>query len=448
MTLKHSKRAIFAGLSSFQVLAMFRRGLFYTYLSIYMRSYLGLSTTLTSLYATVPMVFSSIFQMFVWGRVSDRTQKRRTLIITGEIIAGILLTIVYLLHRATSDLQLAGIILICGLGFIEIFWSMSNIGWSALVSDLYAPKKRSKIIGELTALGGFGRIIGISIGGILYDLNQTMYEGWGFHNGALFYIASGVMLISTLPMLLAPEGGKKYRQETEEGFDEIEVPKRIQKSNISVLKIFTIFIIGLAIVNIGRNSISTIYSQFLTLDSGYNFSPKLLGYIANTQSISVIITGILAGRFSKRFGESKTLIIAIIINILAILSTAFIHSTIIIFISSFFLGSSMILISVTSYTLASMLIPAERRAKLFGLYNATFFLSWGIGSTMLVCPVIDSLIASSYSEVFSYQIGFLIASVISVIGMFILLFLEWRIRTTQNINEEKPKKIEENIASL
>ncbi|MCP4343911.1 MAG: hypothetical protein GY795_00090 [Desulfobacterales bacterium] len=39
---------IFLDISSFQILAMFRRGLFYAYLSIYLRYFLGLSVTETT----------------------------------------------------------------------------------------------------------------------------------------------------------------------------------------------------------------------------------------------------------------------------------------------------------------------------------------------------------------------------------------------------------------
>ena len=129
---KLNTRRIFYSLSSFQMLAMFRRGLFYTFLSIYMRYFLGLSVTMTTLYATIPMVLSSIFQTFVWGRLSDRLQKRRTLIILGEFIAGILLIITFWVHTLFDDLTQAGIAIITGLSIIEIFWSMSNISWSAL----------------------------------------------------------------------------------------------------------------------------------------------------------------------------------------------------------------------------------------------------------------------------------------------------------------------------
>ena len=115
---------IFLGLSNFQILAMFRRGLFYTYLSIYLLK-LGLSVTATTLFATIPMVLSAFFQTFVWGSLSDKMQKRRTFIVLGELIAGSLIIIIYWIHDAVAniDLILAGYTLIFGLGILEIFWS-------------------------------------------------------------------------------------------------------------------------------------------------------------------------------------------------------------------------------------------------------------------------------------------------------------------------------------
>ncbi len=74
---------VFLGISSFQALAMFRRGLFYAFLSIYLRYFLGLSVTETTLFATLPMVFNILSQTLIWGRLSDRRQLRRTLILWG-----------------------------------------------------------------------------------------------------------------------------------------------------------------------------------------------------------------------------------------------------------------------------------------------------------------------------------------------------------------------------
>ena len=86
---------------------MFRRGLFYSYLSIYLRHFLGLSVTETTLFATLPMVLNIVFQTFVWGVFSDKYQLRRTLIVCGEALAGFGTIIVWYAHTLTENLALA-----------------------------------------------------------------------------------------------------------------------------------------------------------------------------------------------------------------------------------------------------------------------------------------------------------------------------------------------------
>ena len=159
----------FIGLSSFEILAMFRRGLFYAYLTIYLRHYLGLSVTATTLFATLPMVVNVLSQTFIWGRVSDHFQLRRSLIITGEVSAALSTLAVWYLHRLPDTPRFAGFIIIFGLTVVELFWSMSNISWSALISDLYTEELRGTIQRRLNSMGGLGRIMGIWVGGFLYE---------------------------------------------------------------------------------------------------------------------------------------------------------------------------------------------------------------------------------------------------------------------------------------
>jgi len=83
---------------------MFRRGLFYTYLSLYLRFFLNLSVTATTLFATIPMILSVIGQNFVWGPLSDKIQKRRIFIVIGELSAGIGIIIVWGVHNAFTML--------------------------------------------------------------------------------------------------------------------------------------------------------------------------------------------------------------------------------------------------------------------------------------------------------------------------------------------------------
>lgn len=424
MTIKNKKHLLgktFIGLSSFQLLAMFRRGLFYTYLSIYLRDFLQLSVTETTLYATLPMIMSVIFQNFVWGPLSDKFQKRRTFIILGEVIAGIGTTLVWFIHSIFSNLIIAGYVIIFGLMCIEAFWSMSNISWSALISDIYPSLERSRVMGQLTSVGGFGRIIGISIGGILYN------SGFGFRDGPLFFVASLVMFASTIPMLFSPEGGTHFEQKLEE--DTNNIP--IKNDNFKV--IFIIFLISLIFINFGRNSIATIYSQYLILESGFGVDSLMLSYIANARSVAVLTIGFIAGILSRKFGHSRTLILGAILAIIALTITALTTTLPFIFMGNFLLGMSEVIIFASSYTIASDLIPSRIRAKLFGMYNTTFFLSWGLSCTIISGPLIDFLIGEGFGEVFAYQTAFLVGALITGIGLIIFLALEIWIKLKKNI---------------
>ena len=430
---------VFLGLSSFQVLAMFRRGLFYTFLSIYMRYYLGLTVTQTTLYATLPMVISSFFQMFVWGRISDRLQKRRTLIVIGEVIAGILLLVTFWVHAAFDDFVKAGFVIIIGLTVIEVFWSMSNISWSALVSDLYPSKERSRIMAQLTSIGGVGRIVGIFLGGALYEgFFMIAYEGWGFREGALFYIAAGAMFLSTLPMLfMVPEGGiasEKLNEASSEpnltletNISDIEPSKQdVSKS----LLIFTVFIISMVFINFGRNSVAVTYSQFLKIDGLFDtdINATMLAYIANTRSVATILVGFFAGRLSKKFGHGIALLIGSAFAVLFLFFTAISSQLWVIFTASFLAGASEVIIMAAAYAFAADLIPEERRGKLFGLYNATFFLSWGLASTFVTGPLVDRLIEVGQTDRYAYQMAFYVGIGITLMGMVIFSGLLYSIK--------------------
>ena len=159
----------FLGISSFQILAMFRRGLFFSYLTIYLRHYLGLSVTATTLFTTLPMIVNVLAQRYVWGVLSDRLQKRRLLIVWGELLAGVGTILLFYAHKVPADATASGWVIIGGLAVIEIFWYMSNIGWSALISDVYRQAERSRIMGRLESIGGLGRNADMLCGRLLCD---------------------------------------------------------------------------------------------------------------------------------------------------------------------------------------------------------------------------------------------------------------------------------------
>ncbi len=406
------------------MLAWFRRGLFYAYLSIYLRHFLGLSVTETTLFATLPMIVNILGQTLIWGRLSDRLQLRRTLIIIGEVSAGAGTIGVWYAHRLTDSPVAAGYVIIFGLTVIELFWSMSNIAWSALLSDLYTESQRSRIQGRLLSMGGVGRVAGIWIGGLLYDGMGAHFNGWGFQQGALFFVATGAMWISAIPLFfLLPEGGIA---------DPPDPMTAAQSASGSTERKnrFIIFLIAMVFINFGRNSIAIISPQYLTLSTGFAVDSRLLSYIINTQSIAMILFGFWIGPISARFGDDNCLMAGSLLGTAALSLLAGTSFLPMVFVSSFLRGAADVIILATAYTLASAMIPAARRGRLFSLFNATFFLSWGMAGTLLAGPIIDGLVKFGATEVLAYQSAIYMAAGLTMVGAFILWRLKQRKRVT------------------
>lgn len=380
-----------------------------------MKFFLGLSVTETTLFVTIPMLISVLFQTFVWGKISDRYQSRRSLIIIGEFSAAVGTFFVWFFHTLPDNHHTAGYVIIIGFSIVEIFWSMSNVGWTALISDLYPAHKRVGIQGKLSSIGSIGRISGVWIGGLAYDGLARYYEGWGFHNGLLFFIASGVMVLSTIPMFFVPEGGIGLQSGT-------EIISGSKKNFSLYLKPFVFFLIAMLFINFGRNSVAVIKTQYLFLNQGFNVSSQILSYIVNMQSAAMFIGGIIIVRLTRWFKDRILLIIGTILAVVYLIGFALSRNLITIYISNFLAGFSDVIILAGSYSYAARLIPATHRGRQFALYNATFFLSWGIAGTFIVGPVIDLLIKGGQSQIFAYKFSFIIAAILVTAGMIILLY--------------------------
>ena len=404
----------FFGISSFQILAMFRRGLFFSYLTIYLRHYLGLSVTATTLFTTLPMIVNVLAQRYVWGVLSDRLQKRRLLIIWGEILAGAGTVLLFYAHRLPADPIASGWVIIGGLACIEIFWSMSNIGWSALIADVYRRGERSRIMGQLESIGGLGRIAGVLCGGFLYDRMGTAFPGWGFYEGSLFWISGLIMFISVFPMFLVPEGGVSPEEKTAE---EISSPSEFLPA------VFFTFILAMTLIHFGRNAVSIIIPQYLSLGSGLNLSAITLGHILNLRSLGLILAGLFAGRLCRGIGERGALVASSAIAVLALLIMGLTVNLVWICLSSFLMGISEVLVIASSYELASDYIPPEKRGAYFALFNASLFLSWGVGATLISGPVTDGLMAMGSSESSAYMASFIACAVVALAGILALFLL-------------------------
>jgi len=337
---------------------------------------------------------------------------RRTLIIIGEMLAAGGTVLTWYIHRQFTDPAAAGYAIIAGLTAIEIFWSMSNISWSALVSDLYNAKQRSRIQGWLASLGGAGRMVGVWIGGLLYDGLGLEAAGWGFFAGPLFFVAAGVMLISTLPLFFLPEGGIEYEPAHPAAASGRGGPA-------ASAAVYLLFLAGMTFINFGRNAIAIIFTQYLTLDPGLALDSRMLARVVNTQSLAIVVLGWTAGSICRRIGNGAALLAGTTAAVAGLSLLALTTSLPMVFAGCFLRGVGDAVILAAAYTFASILIPPQMRGRLFAWFNATFFLSFGMAGTLIAGPIVDGLIAAGYAQPLAYRFSFAAGAALTLIGLVI-----------------------------
>ena len=398
-------------------MAMARRGLFYTFLSIYLRVSLGLSVTETTLLASLTMIANSVSQTLLWGKISDRYQARTSLIVVGETIAAFGYVVIYFFHihlLNTNSASAAAYSIIGGLSLLEFFWSMSNLGWSALISDLTTSQERGKLMSVISSIGGIGRIIGISVSGLFYNWGG---EAGGFKNGILFFFASGIMLASAAVILLSMRYANRVLPIGGTGKETLKQNAVLPMSNSS--RTFFWFLASTFVVGLGAYSILQIFILYVELDSPIGANPFDIAMIRNSASILTIIASLLAGPVADKIGRKNAFGLGIALTVVTPLLYGVAQNAMQMMVINSLSGVSMAFMSVVGYLVASDLIPADRRGRLFGQYNAVTYISFGIAGTLIGGPIADYLINTGVAEAAAYKITFQVASSISLVGIII-----------------------------
>ena len=365
--------------------------------------------------ATVGMIANASTQSFLWGNLLDKYRKPVDFVAVGEFLAGIghLFMVAGYTHFLVLGQQIvAGYVIIFALGIIEIFWSMSNVGWSALVSELTEIDERKQLMGQFSVIGAFGGIGGAILGGVLYDSG-------GFADGSIFLLAAAVMVFSSFIIYFSI----RFRDEvkiSESGYTEEEryslrdLPSQLRKT-------FLIFILSLIFINFGRNSIATIAPLFLADPTGFNANGLDVALFSNVRSVANIIAGLLIGSVVAKSDDNKVMMAGILFSTVGILWLAVAPTFTLVLIASFLRGIAEVVIGASSYSIVARMAPKEYRGRLFAYYNTTFFLSWGIAGTLVAGPIADILISQGFSNANAYRGSFIAAIVLVVIGVVILL---------------------------
>jgi MFS family permease len=405
-----SKRTFF-NLGVFEFLTFLRRGVFYTFMITYLFKLMQ-TVTYTAALGTLNMIGSSLGQNLLWGRICDRVKSRIKLIIAGESTAAFSYIIVFLVHRSllsSGDNFDAGLAIIFGLSILEFFWSMSDVGWAALMTDVTTPEIRGRIIGLMNFIASLGRMVGILFAGFLYN------DGEGFRNGTVFYIVTILLLIGAVLMTLTSRHMKTRNVKQECATDLKDASKdRIDDQNE---KKYRWFLLSLIIIVLGAALINQIFLLFIQLPHGLNASDPEMGFILTAWTVGGMTASLASGRLADKIGRSKVILLGLVLAIITPLLYSLASSVVLMALIYGVNGVSFWTIQTVGFVFAGDLIPKQRRGRLLSRFNTVMALSWGPAGFLIGGPLADLQVKSpGLSSYTAYVNTFYLSSAILILG--------------------------------
>jgi MFS family permease len=412
-TPKHpAQKNIIVNLSLFQFLSFVRRGVFYTFMINYLFSLMQTATS-TTLLGTLNMVASALGQNLLWGKIADRYRLRAKLLIAGESIAAAAYLIVFLIHKSLLDNQAnfaAGLSLIFGLSFLEFFWSMSDVGWAALLTDVTTTKTRGGIVGALNFIASLGRMIGISFAGFLYN------NGEGFRQGTIFYIVITMLIVTATIMWITSMYEKKTNAKIEKAVIR-NLPKENSLSSSDSKEIYKWFLISLIIIVIGTACINQIFLIFLEIPEGRHFSDPEIASILTVWTLGGMLTSLTSGWLADKMGRANILIMGLILAATTPLFYGVASSVLTMALVYGINGVAFWTIQTVGFAFVGDIIPEDQRGRLFSRYNTVMALSWGPAGFLVGGPLADLQIQSfGLTRFTAYVNTFYVSSILVALG--------------------------------
>ncbi|MEM2917465.1 MAG: MFS transporter [Candidatus Bathyarchaeia archaeon] len=419
MKLKGSFKGVFFNLGLFQFLTFVRRGVFYSFMINYLFLLMGNVTSTASL-GTLNMVASTLGQNLLWGKVSDRYKLRAKLIIAGESIAGFAYILVFFVHKSLIDMGYsfnAGLSIIFGLSILEFFWSMSDVGWAALLTDITTPNVRGKIVGILNFISSFGRMIGIIFAGVLYA------GGEGFRQGTIFFIVTVMLFVGAFIMWVVSKSTKessKIAFESRNEKEEFSVGQKIVGDN---RKVYRWFLLSLTIIILGASSLNQVFLLFITLPEGLNATDLKMSFILTAWTVGGMVASVFSGRLADKIGRTKVILYGVLLAIATPLLYGFVPNYLLMALVYGLNGVSFWTIQTVGFALAGDLIASNERGRLLSRYNAVMALSWGPAGLLVGGPLADTQISLGVSPHSAYVNVFLFSSFLVAVGA-VIFFLK------------------------
>jgi len=386
---------------------MVRRGFFYTFLIVYLREVLDQPITWISLIGATNAVMSTLGQTLVWGRLSDRTDRRAGLMMLGEMIAGVgyLATwgVFHLTLHEVSPAVTTLLLIVC-LGGIEFFWSMTDVGYRAAIAQVTTSGNRGRFLGAIDFTGLIGLGLGLLLAGEMYR------GGLGFENGNLWFLAAGFILAG-VPLIrmtlrhldgVRPDGGNG------------DGAPRMSPDFLKYMLVLSVAILGLWCFQMN-------HTFFIRLPDTAAASDRELSLVRTAFWVAAGLVAPLTGWWIDRTGARRAYLVSLLVASLLPLSFLFTKSVLYAAVSLAIYGTVLTAVRNASYAYAAELTPEDGRGRHFALYNAVMSAGWGLAALLIGGPVADLVIGSGRTPSEGFGASFVVGAALGLLGLFLAL---------------------------
>jgi MFS family permease len=340
--------------------------------------------------------------------------------------------IVFQVHKSLLNAEAnfpAGLSLIIGLSILEFFWSMSDVGWAALLAEVTTSKNRTSIIGILNFIGSLGRMIGITFAGYLYS------NGGGFSRGTIFYTVIIMLIVGVILMWITSKSTDKSTQKT------ADKQAENQKTSMSMhydKRTYKWFLISLIVIVIGISCVNQVFLVYITPPAGIMLTDQEASLVLTAFTVGGMFMSLACGRLVDRFGKSlilfSGLILAIVTPLFYGMSSNVTTMTLVYGLN----GASYWMVLTVGFAFAADIIPEDRRGRLFGRYNTVIALSWGPAGLLVGGPLADFQVKTLRIPAYAaYANVFYASSIITALGTAIFWIKVSKQKSTRRLGDYK-----------
>jgi MFS family permease len=365
-------------------------GLFWPFMTIYLRERLAVPLTIVALLFTLNAVMG-VISTSIAGPIVDRFGRKRAMVVS---LIGSSLVVFGMSQARTLG---AWVVL---MGAWGAAMPLYRIGADAMVADLTGPERRPGAYALLRMANNIGFAVGPAAGGFMTGVSYTL----------AFYVAAAAPLLFVLLVLTGVRETLPQRQpaaaqsEADAGYGPVLRDRRFMAfCGIYALGIIPSVLVMMLLAVYAKENFAVVERQY--------------GFIMATNAAMVVFFQFPATRVSQRYAPLKVVALGMALYGLGAGSVALGSSFWAFWLSMVILTTGELLLMPTATAVAANLAPADMRGRYMGLFGLAWGVAFGIG------PVIGGWLSDNVAPVAIWYAGL-------VLGLgaaaAVLLLARWR----------------------